>query len=155
VVGIRSGRRSREVVKVQTYLSLRQGFLDIYRDLEGLDDPESHTAVNSVAAQAYWHHVWDEWYIAKKLSPEGFSELWDNFFEKAVVSGYRHNALKAVLEELASKEDVGFGAYARSLIEELPRLDSKYPRSEDATHESTDRGRPQTRDDGGQDERSD
>lgn len=117
-VAIGTSRRSREALKVQTYLQLRSEFIDIYRELGQLDatKPASDT---EQARQAYWHHVWDEWYITKKLAPAEFSPLWNEFFAKAVDSGYRQGPLKATFEELASKEDSGFGAYAKELIAEV------------------------------------
>lgn len=118
-VAIRSDRRSREALKVQTYLSLRSGFLDIYRGLGRLDDAEADSVPLELSRQAYWHHAWDEWYIAKRLAPREFSVLWDDFFALAVRSGYKHPALRSTLDSLAKRTDSGFGAYAQDLVKEL------------------------------------
>jgi hypothetical protein len=118
-LAIRSNRRSREALKVQTYLELRAGFLEIYRNLGRLTDVEADAVELQLTRQAYWHHAWDEWYIAKRLAPREFSGLWDGFFEAAVRSGYRHPALRATLDDLAENTEAGFGSYARELIEEL------------------------------------
>jgi hypothetical protein len=127
-VSIRSDRRSREALKVQTYLHLRSGFLDIYRELGRLDDPKADAVELRLARQAYWHHAWDEWYIANRLAPREFSELWDGFFGDAVKSGYKHPALRATFDELASNPDAGFGAYAENLIRELRRQEDEAAR---------------------------
>ncbi|MET4134330.1 hypothetical protein [Pseudarthrobacter sp. PvP090] len=120
-VGIRSNRRSREALKVQTYLHLRSRFLDIYRELGRLDDSKADAVELQLAREAYWHHVWDEWYIANRLAPREFSGLWDGFFAAAVKSGYEQPALRAAFDELASKPNAGFGAYAQPMIRELRR----------------------------------
>ncbi len=65
VVAIRSDRRSREALKVQTYLQLRAGFLDIYRQLGKLDEERAEGIEVELTRQAYWHHAWDEYYVAK------------------------------------------------------------------------------------------
>ena len=83
VVAIRSDRRSREALQVQTYMELRAGFLDIFRELGALDeDPDADEIEVRLARTAYWHHAWDEWYVAKGLAPQEFSGLWDDFFAK-------------------------------------------------------------------------
>jgi hypothetical protein len=132
VVAIRSDRRSREVVKVQTYLMLRSGFLDIYRQLGALEDADVDSVDLRLTRQAYWHHAWDEWYIAKKLAPREFEELWDNFFSVAVQSGLKHRALRSVLDDLTRDSEVGFGRYAKEFVATLHR---------DAGHEMV-RGTP-------------
>lgn len=104
---------------MQTYLHLRSGFLDIYRELGRLDEPKADAVELQLARQAYWHHAWDEWYIGNRLAPREFSGLWDGFFATAVKSGYEHPALRATLDELASKPNTGFGSYAQDLIKEL------------------------------------
>lgn len=129
VVAIRSDRRSREALRVQIYMELRAGFLDIFRELGALDEDSNADEIEvKMARTAYWHHAWDEWYVAKGLAPQEFSGLWDDFFAKAVMSGYRHPALRKVLDELGRRRDTGFGAYAQDLIVELRRLDKVMPR---------------------------
>jgi hypothetical protein len=135
IVAIRSDRRSREVVKVQTYLMLRSGFLDIYRQLGALEDANADSVDLRLTRQAYWHHAWDEWYIAKKVAPREFEDLWDDFFSVAVQSGLKHPALRSVLDDLIRDTEVGFGAYAKEFVAMLDR---------DAGHE-TMRGTPSER----------
>ena len=116
VVALRSDRRSREALKVQTYLQLRAVFLDIFRELGRLEDAGDEGLAIKLARQAYWHHTWDEWYVAKRLAPHEFASLWDDFFAEAVRSGIEHDALWATLEDLARDRKAGFGAYAQELI---------------------------------------
>jgi hypothetical protein len=115
-LAIRSDRRSRQVLKVQIYLQLRSRFLDIYRALGRLDDANADEVELKLARQAYWHHSWDEWYIANRLAPTEFSTLWDQFFATAARPGYEHPALRVTFDDLASNSDTGFGAYAQDLI---------------------------------------
>jgi hypothetical protein len=124
-LAIRSDRRSRQALVVQTYLHLRSGFLEIYRDLGALDETEADSEELRLARQAYWHHAWDEWYVAKRMAPSEFAGLWDDFFAFAVLSGYRHPALRATLDELAARKEAGFGAYAGTLIAELRRMEAE------------------------------
>jgi hypothetical protein len=125
VVAIRSDRRSREALKVQTYLQLRAGFLDIYRQLGRLDEEGEEGIEVKLTRQAYWHHAWDEFYVATKLAPREFSTLWDDFFRLAVKSGLGHTALTKTLDDLASKKDVGFGAYAQELVSEVKAMEQE------------------------------
>jgi hypothetical protein len=123
VVAIRSDRRSREVIKVQTYLALRGGFLSIYRELGRLEDVGTDDVGLDLARAAYWHHAWDEWYVSERLAPREFGDLWRSFFSVAVVAGLRHPALRARLDTLASDENAGFGAYAKDFVEVLRQID--------------------------------
>jgi hypothetical protein len=119
VVALRSDRRSREALRVQTYLQLRTRFLDIYRELGRLEDAGDEGSEARLTRQAYWHHAWDEWYITKELAPREFATLWDDFFSKAMAPSAGHPGLWAALEQLASNPRAGFGAYARDLIKEV------------------------------------
>jgi hypothetical protein len=125
VVAMRSDRRSREALKVQTYLQLRAGFLDIYRQLGKLDDAADEGIEVKLTRQAYWHHAWDEFYVARRLAPREFSILWDDFFRLAVKSGLGHAALMNTLDELAREKDVGFGAYAQELVAEVKAMEQE------------------------------
>jgi hypothetical protein len=114
----RSERRSREVTKAQVYLTLRQNFIDIYRelgDLEGGADPEAQLRL---ARQAYWHHAFNEWYVSR-LAPRELGDLWPSFFRAANASGFRHPALRETFDRMSANPDVGFGSYAKDFIEEV------------------------------------
>lgn len=125
----RSERRSREVTKAQVYLTLRQTFIDIYRelgDLEGGADPEAQLRL---ARQAYWHHAFNEWYVSR-LAPRELGDLWPSFFRAANASGFRHPALRDTFDRMAADPDVGFGSYAKDFITEVrqgsdPRIASR------------------------------
>lgn len=119
-LAIRSDKRSREAMRVQTYLELRSGFLDIFRDLGQLDQEGTDTVELRLVREAYWHHAWDEWYITHALAPREFAALWDDFFADAVRSGYRHPGLKESLERLTATNDA-FATYAKEMIDELQR----------------------------------
>jgi hypothetical protein len=118
VIAIRSERRSREVLKAQMYLTLRQGFHDIYRELGDLTGRSEEDTDLRMARQAYWHHAFDEWYISQ-LAPRELGDMWNAFFKRATLSGWAHPALKATLDELAKDRSSGFGAYAQPFICEL------------------------------------
>jgi hypothetical protein len=124
VIAIRTDRRSREVLKVQTYLSLRSRFLDLYTELGRLQDQGPDDVGLRLARAAYWHHSWDEWYISKRLSPHEFGDLYDKFFSIAVLSGLNHPALRASLDDLTQNPTAGFGAYAKDFLDDLHRLDA-------------------------------
>ncbi len=123
VLARRTDLRSREALKVQTYLQLRSEFLKIYPDLGQLDDPEPKTNEQGLARAAYWHHAWDEWYITKKLAPSEFGVLWDDFFVSAARGGISHAALRTAFTKLKSDKESGFRVYASDLIEEVQRLE--------------------------------
>jgi hypothetical protein len=118
VIAIRSERRSREVLKAQMYLTLRHGFLDVFRELGDLTGRSEEDVDLRTARQAYWHHAFDEWYICQ-LAPRELGDMWDGFFRRAVQSGYAHPPLKATLDELAKDRSSGFGAYAQGFISDL------------------------------------
>jgi hypothetical protein len=132
VIAIRSDRRSRQVLKVQTYLMLRAGFLDIYRELGTLEDMAADDVRLALARAAYWHHAWDEWYISERLAPREFGGLWDGFFSVAVLSGLRHPALKSSLDELARDTSAGFGAYAKDFVAVLRSMDKLTATADDS-----------------------
>lgn len=118
VIAIRSERRSREVLKAQMYLSLREGFMNIFRELGDLTGRSEEDVHLRMARQAYWHHAFDEWYISQ-LAPRELGDMWDSFFRRAVQSGYAHAPLKKTLDELAEDKSSGFGAYAQGFISDL------------------------------------
>lgn len=124
IVAIRSDRRSRQALKVQTYLQLRGKFLDIFQQLGRLDRQEDEGIEVTLARQAYWHHAWDEFYVAKRLAPDEFATLWDDFFRPAVKSGL-HEGLVQTLNNLASDRSVGFGAYAQDLVAEVRQMEEE------------------------------
>ncbi|MCD5341551.1 hypothetical protein LR392_04825 [Arthrobacter sp. AK04] len=128
-VATESDKRSREALKVQTYLQLRSRFIEIYRELGGLEEEETNEVELQLARAAYWHHAWDEWYVTNSLAPREFSDLWTGFFAGAVKSGYCQPGLKASLEKLASKPDEGFGFYATDLIAAVRSMEGK-PKSD-------------------------
>ncbi|MEU4427136.1 hypothetical protein AB0F81_41480 [Actinoplanes sp. NPDC024001] len=123
VIAVRTDSRSREVIKIQTYLALRSRFLDLYQKLGKLDDgrPPDDPALR-LARAAYWHHCWDEWFISERLSRTEVGGMWQGFFSRAMLSGLRHPALRKALEELKADEQFGFGNYAREFIDELDRI---------------------------------
>lgn len=125
IVAISSDRRSREALKVQTYLQLRAGFLEIYRQLGELDAAESEGIDVKLTREAYWHHAWDEFYVTKRLAPLEFLSLWDDFFRLAIKSGLGHTALMRALDDLADKKEVGFGAYAQDLVAEVKAMEQE------------------------------
>jgi hypothetical protein len=120
VVAVRNDRRSREVARAVVFLSLRDGFREIYRelgDLQGGDDPD---APLKLARQSYWHHAFNEWYVPQ-LAPREFGDLWRGFFLKTVLSGYGHPPLRQALDDLMADRTKGFGAYAGDFAEEVAR----------------------------------
>lgn len=141
-VAVRSDRRSREALKVQTYLQLRSRFIDIYQELGHMENVEPDNIKLRLARQAYWYHVWDEWYICNRLASKEFSELWKGFFAAGAISAYSQAALKASLEKLAAMTDRGFGAYAQDLLQELRAMEgesSEPERPESKVHQHPDR----------------
>lgn len=124
-VAVRSDRRSREALKVQTYLQLRSRFIEIYRELGPMEEVKPDKIELKLSRQAYWYHVWDEWYISNRLAPKEFSALWKDFFAAGAKSGYSQAALKASLEQLAAMTDRGFGSYAQDLLKELRAMESE------------------------------
>ncbi|WP_433297526.1 hypothetical protein ACQP2F_41245 [Actinoplanes sp. CA-030573] len=134
VIAIRNDRRSRQVIKIQTYLALRSRFIEIYQRLGKLEDsrtPQDDVALR-LTRQAYWHHCWDEWFISERLSPAEFGDMWKRFFSAAAESGLRHPALRTTLAEMSRDRTVGFGRYGRDLIDELHRLDESRLEGSDA-----------------------
>jgi len=133
LIAVRSDRRSREVARATIFLSLREGFRDIYRelgDLEGGDDPEAQL---KLVRQSYWHHAFDEWYVPQ-LAPREFGDLWRTFFRKTVRSGYGHAALRTALESMMADPSKGFAAYAGEFADEVRRIaaenDANEPKAE-------------------------
>ncbi|MBM2614258.1 hypothetical protein JIG36_01650 [Actinoplanes sp. LDG1-06] len=124
ILAIRTDRRSREVLKIQTYLSLRSRFIELLQKLGELedtrpaDDPELR-----LARVAYWHHSWDEWYLSERLSRAEFGGMWDGFFSKAMLAGLRHSALRQTLDDLRASDQAGFGSWAQEFIAEVERLE--------------------------------
>lgn len=123
-VAVRSDRRSRDALKVQTYLQLRNQFIDIYRNSGSLDESDSPAVEVRQAREAYWHHTWDEFFITRRLAPREFSMLWDQFFKSAIESGLDHPAMVKAFDDLASKR-AGFGAYAQDLIAEIRAMQKR------------------------------
>ena len=117
LIAVRNERRSREVVKSQIYLSLREGFLGIYKELGDLEEKGAVQDVRlRLVRQAYWHHAFDEWYVSHSLAPRELRDLWDQFFKTAARAGYAHASLQRTLEELTADKSAGFGAYASEFI---------------------------------------
>jgi hypothetical protein len=110
-----SEERSTAVAQAQVYLALRSRFLEIFERLGDLKRPPENKS-EEAARYAYWHHSFDEWFIAEKLAPELFKQLWGGFFERAATSGRAHEGLEAALGDLASESQAGFAAYAEEFI---------------------------------------
>ncbi len=117
-LALRSDRRSRQALKVQTYLQLRTRFLELYPQLGDLDSADAETLP---ARKAYWHHVWDEYYVANKLAPDEFRPLWDEFFRTAMLTGLAHPSIRNALDLLVLDRSAGFAAYAQDLVDEVRR----------------------------------
>ena len=117
-IALRSERRSHLIIKAQIFLTLRQEFLEIYRELGDLEGPGSADAALDLARQAYWHHAYNEWYLSK-MAPNELGGLWENFFRRAVESGYAHPPLKEALEKMLANKSAGFGAYAQDFAADL------------------------------------
>jgi hypothetical protein len=116
LIAVHNERRSREVAKTQIYLALRDRFIGIYEKLGDLDKDATSDISTRLARQAYWHHVFDEWYISHELAPREMGDMWNRFYERAAKSGYGHTALRSTLGELADDKSGGFGAYAQDFI---------------------------------------
>jgi hypothetical protein len=50
--------------------------------------------------ERYWLHTLTEWYTTTRLNHGAFSEVWNEFFEKAVAGGMRNRPLLVTLWEL-------------------------------------------------------
>lgn len=55
------------------------------------------------ASGRYWHHAYDEWYVARRLNPKLMGRLWNEFYIPSIRSGLQHpglgRALTHILEE--------------------------------------------------------
>ena len=114
-IAIRNERRSREITKAQMYLTLREGFLSIYKELGELEDAQDANARLRRAREAYWHHAYDEWRLSR-MAPRELGDLWNEFFRRAVQSGYTHSPLRRTFDDLRGNEKAGFGLYAKDFI---------------------------------------
>ncbi len=111
-------RRGSELLTVQAYLTLRTGFLEIFRELGNVNEPEPATPEERRAREAYWHHAYDEWLVGTKLAPHALPELWNVFHEK-IITGAAHPALEFSLRKLMEDPAAGFGAFASEFVEAL------------------------------------
>ena len=89
----------------QVFLLLRSRFIDVFKALPpDYKNPNYHPLeqippkpeeVNTI--KAYWYNAFDEWYTTNILFESLKKELWDGFFEGAVLSGAKNNSLREVL----------------------------------------------------------
>lgn len=113
----RADRRGEIATRTQMFLALRTRFLDLLHDLppEYADEEwDASLPAHRAAAIRYWHHAFDEWYIAKHLNLKLMGQLWDEYYRSALLGGLRHYGLRRTFS-LASRTDALWNEFADEL----------------------------------------
>ena len=91
-----------------TYLDLRHRFYDIRSQLPSdYRDPNYRPKYNSEdwnKIKYYWYKSFDEWFIAQKLNPDAFGELWTGYYLDAIYSALQKTALRTVFCDMRKDE---------------------------------------------------
>ena len=96
------------------FLELRTRFLDVYQRLPSFDKLASdYTPEETAAVLAYWHHVFDDWYVANCLNQRHMKELWNEFYAPESWRGCAMWACARFCSGMIDTEDQ-FGEYRRS-----------------------------------------
>lgn len=123
-ISIRADARSKVAARSQVYLALRARFFEVHAQLPpGYADPDWRPTLKGerAAATRYWHHAFDEWYATTRLDPGLLRSLWQQYFSGAVISGLRHNGLRAhLLESVALRGE--HDELWMSFVSEMERL---------------------------------
>jgi hypothetical protein len=118
----RADQRAAALARTQMFLELRTRFLDVYHRLPSFDKVASHyTPEETSAVLAYWHHVFDEWYVTNHLNQRHMKGLWNDFYAPAILAGMRHTGMREVLFRMIDAEDQ-FGEYRRGFGDAMKEL---------------------------------
>ena len=99
---LRADARAQAVTRTQIFLELREEFLTVLALLppESLRLATPLTPEQHAAAVRYWHHAYDEWYVARELNASLMGRLWQRFYLPAIHAGLGHLALRRTLDEI-------------------------------------------------------
>lgn len=118
LISRRADARAKFAARTQIYLTLRSRFLEIYERLPpSYQDPSWRptSQAEKAAANRYWQHAFDEWYITKHLDPALLGSLWNDFFAGALRSGLRRDGLRFYFSEIRhsrAQNDSNWGKFA-------------------------------------------
>lgn len=99
--------RGRALARTTLFLQLRSRFLEVLQNLPPAyrDANWIPTSPSDVAASAqYWHHAYDEWYVARRLNPKLMGRLWDDFYLPSIGSGLQHPGLRRALTHILEEQ---------------------------------------------------
>jgi hypothetical protein len=107
-VAWQSTNSNERIVRVNTYMVLRQDFKEVISDIPGdfMDEDSSAPPQDSKdwkRIQDYWYHAFDEWYITTQLDPT-LQALWDTRYKDIITSMLEKNAFRKVLCYLIKKK---------------------------------------------------
>lgn len=110
-----TARNAQELARVQTFVSLRNAFLPMYRELGSDPQSPSRSRISAQDSKAYWQHVFDEWFVSKHLAPKTYGALWDDFFAGVTAVGMRDPDIRRSFEEMSLVKG-RFGKYTEEFL---------------------------------------
>ena len=94
--------RQLEVSRAELYTSLRNRYLEIHGQLpEELWSNAGYRPAGGSdgwrAIERYWYNAFDEWFVTTKVVRHDNGALWSTFYEPALQSSLKHEAMRRVL----------------------------------------------------------
>lgn len=113
-------RYSVRVTKSQVFFELRKLYNEVRKQLpEGFREkewsdfgPEEKRSIDQ-----YWFHSFDEWYASNVLFGGEHRDLWQQFYNTAVVAGLRHRCMRDAFRDLYQRTE--FSGYKDSYFADL------------------------------------
>lgn len=126
IISIRTYLHNKVKSIASAYLTLREKFRNIYISL-----PYNHRDPNFTpkegseewrSIEAYWFHIFDEWFICNKINKTYLEWLWKEHYKHNLTAALSRNSLRIVLEGMIERE-MSFGGNREEFIKELQTID--------------------------------
>ncbi|HSS76708.1 MAG TPA: hypothetical protein VLV54_08170 [Thermoanaerobaculia bacterium] len=95
-----------DVARVQVFLDLRKSYFTIFAQMDkrfhdSSWDPRAETDRTAMQTlEQYWLHAFTEWFVTTKLNKGKFSDIWREFYKKAILGGLRNKPLRITICEM-------------------------------------------------------
>ena len=96
--------RTTQIARTHLFVDLRRSHAETYAKMDPRyrdakwdprKDPEAMRTL-----ERYWLHTLTEWFATQKLNAGAFSDVWKDFYEKAIAGGLRNKPLRISLWEM-------------------------------------------------------
>lgn len=121
-----SVRNTEKVVKINSYIALREKYDKVIHEVPGIYFTDQAKAppkgsVDRRKIQDYWYLSFDEWYLATRVGDSRLRELWDDRYRFLIAEQLKKEAFREVVCDMM-REKFSLNELQRDFSDELMNI---------------------------------